>query len=270
MKEENISYNEKVRNTRTSSVKRHKKSKNRRKKFLLLTILILVVLVVVIYFLTTFQAFNIQDTIVIGTERYSKEELTSILGIQNGNNIFMQMCLSSKIDYSGLAYIEDIKVKMASNNKIELKITERESIYVAFNKEDNKYYRLDKNGYILEECDVSTKTENEVIMLGIAFDTEVLIGSKISDVYLNKIDSYLNIKKEYENTTLKDYGVITKVKFDNSLTTITINDKLNVILQDDNNLKYKISLLQGIIGKLTTDSVGTVDMTKNNPVYSAY
>lgn len=270
MDKENIRHKEGMKNARTSSAQKRKKGKNKRKKFLLLTILILVVLVGIIYFLINFQAFDVQDTIITGTERYSKEELTSKLGIQNGNNIFVQMYLSSKVSYSDFAYIDNIKIKMSSNDKIELEITERDSIYIAFNKEDNKYYRLDKNGYILEECDIATKTENEVIMFGISFDTEVVIGSKISDVYLNKINSYLNIKKEYENTTLKDYGNITKVKFDNSLTTITINDKLNVIIQDDNNLKYKISLLRGIIGKLTSDSVGTIDMTKDNPVYSAY
>lgn len=268
MKEENIKPKENMKNLRTSTRKKSKKKV--RKKFLLLTILILVILVCMIYFLTTFQAFNIQDTIITGTQRYSKEELSSKLGIQNGNNIFIQMYLSSKIDYSDLSYIDNIKIKMASNDKIELKIKERQSLYIAFNKEDNRYYRLDKNGYILEECDVSTKNENEVIVLGIAFDDEINLGSKISDIYLKKIDSYLNIKKEYENTTLKNYGIITKVKFDNSLTTITINDKLNVIIQDDNRLKYKISLLQGIIGKLTSDSIGTIDMTKDNPVYSAY
>lgn len=270
MEKENVKYKENERTTRTSSGKKRKKSKNKARKFIFLMIITLVIIVGIIYFLTTFQAFNIAEVIVIGTERYSKEQLQEKLDIQIGNNIFKEMFLSSKIDYSDLAYIDDIKLRMNSNNKLELQITERHSLYIAFDRENSKYYRLDKNGYILEECDVSTKTENEVVMFGIAFDTEVKIGSKISDVYLGKFDSYINIKEEYEKTSLKDYGIITKVKFDNSLTTITINDKLDVILQDNNDLKYKMSLLQGIIAKLSADSVGTIDMTKTNPVYSAY
>lgn len=270
MNEKNIKSKESVKNTRTST-KRRRKSKSNRKKIFLFAIFFLIVIVGIGYFLTTFNAFNIQDTIIKGTERYSKEELISKLGIINGNNIFMQMYFSSKADYSDLSYIEKIKISMASNNKIQLNVTERISEYIAYNKDNSKYYRLDKNGYILEECDPASKNENEVVILGISFDdVEVKIGSKISDIYLNKIDSYLNIKKEYENTSLKEYGNITKVGFDNSLTTITINDKLNVIIQDDNNLKYNMSLLQGIVGKLTEGSVGTIDMTKTNPVYSAY
>ena len=54
------------------------------------------------------------------------------------------------------------------------------------------------------------------------------------------------------------------------MTTITINDKLSIILQDNKDLKYNFSLLQGIIKELPEGSVGTVDMTKVNPVYSAY
>lgn len=269
MEKENLKYNTDERNARTSTKKR-KKKKNKSKKFILITIILCLVIVGIIYFLTTFQAFNISEVIVTGTERYSVEELQEKLDIQIGNNIFKEMFLSSKIDYSDLAYIEDIKLRMNSNNKLELQITERSSLYIAFNKEDSKYYRLDENGYILEECDLSTKNDNEVIMSGISFDVEVKIGTKISDVYLSKFDSYLKIKDEYEKTSLKDYGVITKVKFDNSLTTITINDKIDVILQDNNDLKYKMSLLQGIIEKLSADSVGTIDMTKTNPVYSAY
>ena len=269
MEKENIKYNTNERNGRTSTKKR-KKKKNKSRKFILLAIILCILIVGIIYFLTTFQSFNIAQVIVTGTERYSVEQLQEKLDIQIGNNIFKEMFLSSKIDYSDLAYIEDIKLRMNSNNKLELKITERNSLYIAFNKDNNKYYRLDENGYILEECDVSSKTETEVVMLGIAFDVEVKIGSKISDVYLSKFDSYLNIKNEYEKTTLKDYGIITKVKFDNSFTTITVNDKLDVILQDNNDLKYKMSLLQGIVEKLSADSVGTIDMTKTNPVYSAY
>lgn len=270
MKEENIRLNKNMKNVRTSTNKKRKRNRNKRKKFFLITIFILIVLVAIMYFLTNFHIFNLQDTIITGTQRYSKEELLTKLGIQNGNNIFIQMYLSSKIDYSDLAYIDRIKIKIKSNNKLKLEISERESLYLAFNKENSKYYRIDKNGYILEECDVSSKNDNEIVIFGIAFEDEVILGSKIDEIYLNKIDSYLNIKKEYENTKLKDYGTITKVKFDNSLTTITLNDKLNVILQDDNNLKYKMSLLEGIIQKLTVDSVGTIDMTKDNPVYSAY
>lgn len=267
MKEENIKSKEKVKEVRTSTKRRRK---NKRKKILLGIIFILIIILLICYFLLTFQAFNIKDTIVIGCEKYSKEELVNKLDIHNGENIFKKIYYINKTDYSSLAYIEKLNATIASTNKLKLKIEERKSLYIAFNKENNKYYRLDKDGYILEECNPSTKNENEVLISGISFDHEVKIGTKITDVYIKKIDSYLNIKKEYENTELKNYGNITKVNFDNSLTTITINDKLNVILQDNRDLKYNISLLQGIIKKIPEESVGTIDMTKTNPVYSAY
>jgi hypothetical protein len=223
-----------------------------------------------VLFLLNFEAFNLKEIKVNGTEHYDTDEFVQKLNIKYEDNIFKQIYYLYKSDYSEFAYIESMKPKFLSNNTILLDIVERESSYIAFNKENNKYYRLDKNGIILEECKPSSQTSDEVIITGISFDNEVVLGTSISDVYLKKINSYLEIKKEYENTELKNYGSITKVNFNNSLTTITINDKLNVTFQNDKNLTYYMSLLIGIIQKLPEDSVGTIDMTKENPVYSAY
>ena len=66
------------------------------------------------------------------------------------------------------------------------------------------------------------------------------------------------------------YGKVTKVNFANSLTTIVINGKLNIIFQNDNNLAYNMSFLKGILEKLEENPVGTIDMTKTNPTFSSY
>ena len=64
-------------------------------------------------------------------------------------------------------------------------------------------------------------------------------------------------------------GNITKVDFENSLTTITLNDKLNVIFPNDTNLKYKMDFLNSILKK-NGDLQGVIDMTKNDPVFSIF
>lgn len=247
-----------------------KSKKNKLKKLFLKLLLFVIIVIGIIYFLTTVEMFNLKDIVIEGDTHYSKEDFENVLDIKYGENILKQMYHISKSNKTKLAYIEKIKISMVSSSTLRLTVKERQSSYIAFNKENSKYYKLNKEGYILEECDISKKSEDEVIISGISFDEEVKIGEKIDDIYLKKIDGYLNIKREYESTDLKNYGKITKVKFSNSLTTITINDKLNIVLQDDKNLKYNLSLLQGIIQKLPDNSVGIVDMTKPNPVYSAY
>ena len=51
---------------------------------------------------------------------------------------------------------------------------------------------------------------------------------------------------------------------------MTLNDKLNVVFSDDKNLKYVIAFLSEIINNVGIDSIGTIDMTKKNPTFSAY
>lgn len=269
------SSKQKIKNVNNENVKRKSSNKKRNKKsikskIIVFLIFFIVIISCLIYFVLNFEVFNLSDIDIVGTEHYSKDEIIQKLNIEYGKNIFKEMYRISKTDHSSLAYIKNIRMSFENSNVLKINIEERKSEYISFNKENSKYYKLDSNGYILEECDISKKAENEVIILGISYDTEVNIGSKISEVYIRKIDSYLKIKEEYENTKLKDYGKITKVSFNNFLTTITINDKLNIILQDGKDLKYNFSLLQGIIEKIPQDSVGTVDMTTTNPVYSAY
>ena len=65
-------------------------------------------------------------------------------------------------------------------------------------------------------------------------------------------------------------GKITKVSFENSLTTITINDKLNIIFPNDTDLEYKMVFLKTILKSIAEDSVGVIDMTKTRPTYSSF
>ena len=79
---------------------------------------------------------------------------------------------------------------------------------------------------------------------------------------------FLNIKNELKNAIAS--ASVTKVSFENALTIITLNDKLNVVFSDDKNLKYVIAFLSEIINNVGIDSIGTIDMTKKNPTFSAY
>ena len=153
-------------------------------------------------------------------------------------------------------------------DKIVVSVIERTPLYIAYNKDVNKYYLIDGEGYILEESKPEKTSEEQVFVYGIVFSEDFDVGDKINDIDKSKLDMFLNIKNELKNAIAS--ASVTKVSFENALTIITLNDKLNVVFSDDKNLKYVIAFLSEIINNVGIDSIGTIDMTKKNPTFSAY
>ena len=141
-------------------------------------------------------------------------------------------------------------------------------MYKRQDKDSGKFFSLSEDGYILEEVDINKKTNDEILITGITFDNDVMLGKKINDIDLSKIDIYKKIEKEFKKDNIS--GNITKVSFENSLTTITINDKLNIIFPNDTDLEYKMVFLKTILQSIAEDSVGVIDMTKTRPTYSSF
>ena len=85
---------------------------------------------------------------------------------------------------------------------------------------------------------------------------------------MSKILVFLKIDDEFLKSKIN--RKITKVNFENSLTTLTLNDKLNVIFPNSDNLSYKMALLGEILKSIGEDSGGVLDLTQTNPTYSSF
>lgn len=242
--------------------KKQMQKKKKRKKYVIFLLLFLIICIL----LFTLPIFRISNIEVIGNNYYQKEQIIEASNISMNSNIFGQaiFCGSKKIYV--LPYINSAKIKIKFPNTIVINVEERESSFYAYDKENKVYYRISSEGYILEKAD--KRNENEVILIGITFDEEVNLGSKINDVDIQKLDIYEKIYNEYNLSSMS--GKITKVSFENSLTTITINDKLSVIFPNLTNLKYNMVLLKGIIKNIGEDSSGIIDLNKENPTYSNF
>ncbi len=259
-------------NKKTNNVKNNvnnvRKPKSKKRKIVVLLIVILVLLIVGISLLLTLPYFNATNFEIEGTGRYSKEELVEKADLKLGENIFIQFFKGVSGNITKLPYIDSASIKIKFPNKLSIKVVERQSCYLAFDKEKNAFYKIDKSGYILEEGTIESKTPTELLVYGFVFDNEVVFGTRLKDIDISKLASYDNIKKEYEKSGIN--GAITKVNFENSLTTITLDDKLNVIFPNDTDIKYKMSFFKSILAKIGDDSVGVIDMTKENPVFSSF
>lgn len=253
--------------TKKSTSTKRKKKRNNKKLKIVLFFFIIGILIAFIYFLLNYTYFNLVEVELSGCEEYTQDIILEKYGINYGTNIFVDYIKLKKNKIEELSYIDKMKVSIVFPNKLVIEILPKSSKYIALDKDTNKYYLLDEQGYILKEVDISMKTE-EITVLGVTFGDETKIGTKINDIDYNKIITFCKIKSEYENVINK--GKITKVNFESSLTTITIDDKLNVVFPNDKELTYNMKFLKGILEKLEEEPIGTIDMTKSNPSFSAY
>lgn len=228
--------------------------------------LFIAIVVVILYLMFNYETFNLTEIKVSGNEKYTAEEIVSNSNLNIGENVFKQLFynLNTKID---LSYISKSNFIYSFPSTIVINVEERYPAYIALDKNSGKYYKIDNDGYLLEQCELTSK-EDELLIEGFVFGDNPQMGEKINEVYINKLDIYNNIK-----ILLDKYQIIgntTKVNFSNSLTTITIDDKLNVVFANDSNLEYKVSFLKGILQENDQIVDGTIDMSIENPVYSKY
>lgn len=256
------------RNYEENKRKIKKKKKGKKAFIIILIFLIIGVLASGCYLLFTSSTFDVSEVELNGTERYTKEEIMSSLDISLGKNIFIEFFSYNKENINKFPYLSDINLNIKLPNKIQLNVSERTSKYLAYDKEKNKFFKIDGEGYILEEGKIEEKTEDEMLVYGITFADEIIFGEKINEIDYSKILTYLNVKKEYENSGIG--MTITKVSFENSLTTLTLDDKLIVKFPNEIELEYKMNFLKGIIEKLPAESVGVIDMTKDKPIFSSF
>lgn len=224
------------------------------------------IIIVFVYLLFNLETFNLENIEVEGNTKYTDEEIIQKSNLKIGENVFKQL-LNDNNKNIALSYISKSSLHYNIPDTIVIKVEERYPMYIALDSNNGKYYKIDNEGYLLEECDLSSK-QDELLVEGFTFGEDVKFGEKINDVYIDKLDVYNSIKNEFENFQIE--GSITKVNFSNSLTIVTLDGKLNIVFANDSNLNYKVSFLKGIMQKNGNNMEGTIDMSVENPVYSEY
>lgn len=176
----------------TSSKKRKAKEDESRKgnsgKKFILFFLILVIIGFSIGILFS-PAFNLTEVIAKDGENVKKEEITSVINVSYGENIFKQNYKKLKSDVKSLPYVEDAKMILRFPDKIEVSYTEREP-YVLI-KFLESYFVVDKFGYLLE-----IKKEKEEFDLPVIYGIDVddyELGEKLSDTSKLKLNNIVTL-----------------------------------------------------------------------------
>ena len=273
------SSNNKLRNKSSNRQKTNKEStlngssgndklkKNSIKTAIVLKITFFIAIILIfIYLLFNLEIFNLVRIEVKGNTKYTDQQIMQNSSLKIGENVFKQLFRSDSNNVN-LSYIAKSRLHYSMPNVIIIDVEERYPMYMALDSNTGNYYKIDNEGYLLEQCELESKRD-ELLVEGFTFGDNAKVGEKINEVYIEKLEIYNSIKKEFENFKIE--GNITKVNFSNSLTIVTLDDKLNIEFANDSNLSYKVSFLKGIMQKNQNNMEGTIDMSVDNPVYSEY
>lgn len=235
-------------------------------KLVLIITFVIGIIVVCAYSMFNLEYFNLQNVEVVGNTKYEEDKIIENTTLVIGKNIFTQL-ITKDYNKSELPYVSKLGYSYSFPNTIVIQVEERYPEYIAKDKNSDKYYMIDNQGYILEECTLEQK-QDELLVEGLSFEENVEFGKKIDDVYIKKIEKFNEIKELLKEAEISTN--ITKVTFNASLTIINIDDKLDVVFSNDSNLSYKVSFLKEIIKKNGGIVEGKIDMSVENPVYSKY
>ena len=246
-----------------------KNNKSNKKTNLFIVTLIIFITILAIIFITLMYLpyFKLVNIDVVGNNLTNKEEIVSSSNISLEKSTVASLFDINISNIESIPYIKNVKIKIKNNNTVELEVIERESKYYAYDKEFNLYYKLDNDGRILEKFDSPNDRADELIVNGITFDKDVILGTYINEIDLNR----LNNAKIIENVILNKVKdtTISKIILENDLYKLKINDKLEVIFNNIDNIEYNINFLNSMIPQIGITE-GTIDFTKENPVFIRY
>lgn len=256
----------------TEKIKKKTKGKHKKKilRVLVYVVLVLFVLSLLfligygIYYFSTSSKYNITNVQFKNNMIYDVETLTNTANVPIGENLYKVSKKYIKTNLDSLPYIKEVGVRRVRPSTIEITIEEYASSYFAYNKETNMYVRLTKEGLILEQTQGEMKTDVELLVFGITFDDNIKPKTSIAKTELDKLALYEKTNRIYEKNGLEKQ--ITSIEFKDKNIILTLNYDINVVL-NDKDLDYDINFLKSILEKIE-GKAGTIDMTKENPVFT--
>lgn len=169
--------------------------------------------------------FYIKEVRVLGNEKISKQEITSLLKVGNETNIFKETesDVKNKLSVNPYIDIEKTTMRRILPEILEVKIFERNVEFLL--EFGNSYAYIDENGYVLE---ISNNNIDDKIKI-IGYDTieeYIKPGKQLCDNDMKKIKDVI-----YIISVSKNYGINEKI------TSIDISDSEDYVLYLQSEMK---------------------------------
>lgn len=242
--------------------------KNKKKinttKFMILLSFMLMIIIFMLLLLNS-SLFNSSNINIEGNKRISTNEIIKILDIKEDKNIFMYNTKQMEESLMNNNSIESVKVKRYIPNKLQILVIEKE--IVAILKEGENYCYIDSKGNLIQQIKELDSNEKNIVIeykYNLTKDKRIEFQNEETKkrlLYLLECVRENNLHKKINKINFKKNDIIN----------IYTNDKIEIILPNDNKIDYNITMASSVLSDLQGKHIkgGTVDFTcGNNPIYS--
>lgn len=239
----------------TTQQKRKEENQKRKKKILIrkilfsLGVVFLIIAVLVVLSLTVF--FKIDTITITGNNKYTTQQIESVLPIEKNKNLFLADTSSAKEKLeSSLPYIYNAEIDRKLPSTITVKVTETDNIYAIKNK-DKTYLLLDNNLKVLESA--SAKKPKNAVDIKKATVSNAVEG---------------NIAEFTDKQTSKDLLALADAinKLDLTQATAIYSDDINNnFIVYENRIVFKLGSCDDLENKLYSALAAVKKLNETNP-----
>ena len=170
---------------------------------------IFILVIIAIWGILHTRLFGVKNIVIINNNHLTEEEIISISGVNQGDNIYKRSSKEIKDSLFENAYIEDATIKKKLPNTIEINIVERNINYMI--QFSDTYVYLNNQGYMLEQ---TTEKANVPIIVGLSTDqNSVVIGGRLNTDDLSKMNKIIKICELAKINELSEF--ISKIDISN-------------------------------------------------------
>lgn len=243
-------------------MKKNKKKINTSKVVIVFSFLLIIV--IVLYTGLNSGIFNSENIEIQGNKYVEDDYIIKNLHIKNDKNIFRYNIKDMEESLLNNKYIDKVEIKRSLPNTLKINIIEKEIIANLYN--EKVYCYIDPKGNFIDKVNENNKN-NEIIT--------VYIDYNITDFQEIKFKNEENKKRLlYLLEYIKEEGIYKKINNINMTKNNSIdmrtNDDINILLENDEELKYNISRLSMILADLQNKKQkgGEIDLsTGKNALY---
>ncbi|MBO4693373.1 MAG: FtsQ-type POTRA domain-containing protein [Clostridia bacterium] len=224
------------------ALRRERKKKIRRKRLVILALFLISTGIIVFAVLLKVKLFPIKSISAKGSSVYKSEEIIYASGIAEKSPImgFSKSLVEKRITKK-LPFIESVKITRNFPDAVSLKVSDANECYLFRSGKD--YYTVSEKGKVLKKSVYPTDGLIEVL----SKDTLLKTGEKIAfkNDKTQELFDLLSTYPKSKNITLNTINIESAVHI-----VINVENRFEVNLGNETNLKEKINHLAGMIAEI--------------------